>query len=335
MQKKNGEQQDELNLNDEGVEEEEEEQESEEEEEGAEDRGDDVHPEDKDVKGLKSVAGEEEEEEEEDDQPAGGKKGSGHVPHARFNEVNEELKNERAERLRLEEELARARGTGGKKKPAEEEAPAFDFDGKEEAYADALMEGDKKKAAAIRKEINAELSRQAEERATEIAVRRVSAATAQSELSAAAAEMKAEYPFLDHKNKAANAEAIGDVLGWRDLYIGQGMGHGAALRKAVAKVAPLYTPKKGGKVVEEEEEEEEEQEEQQQGSGKPKLSLADLRKRRALERNADAAKRQPARLDGGAGDRSEVSKIKVEDLTEEEYEKLPAKVKQQLRGDNV
>lgn len=32
------------------------------------------------------------------------------VPHARFNEVNENLKQERAERLRLEEELARARG---------------------------------------------------------------------------------------------------------------------------------------------------------------------------------------------------------------------------------
>jgi hypothetical protein len=299
-------------------------------EDDEEDRGDELHPEETE-KNLKKVAGDDDEDEETDeDEPEDGGKKSRVVPHARFHEVNESLKAEREARLRLEEELARARGASGagKKADADDGKAKFDIDAKEAEYADALMEGDKDKALAIRKEINSELRRQAKEEAAEQAVQEVSTQAARNAFQAAVSETIAEFPFLDSKSKKANADAIAEVVEWRDFYITKGNSPADALRKAAAKVGPQYAPKK--KAADPDEGDDEGDDEDLNAK-----KLAELRRKNALRRNADSANRQPAAPTGGTGERSSSAKLNPEDMSESEWEKLPEKVKKQLRGDNL
>lgn len=309
---------------------------AEQEEEGSEaDRGDDLHPEDKDTKGLAAVAGgEEEEEEPEEEEQAGGR-----IPKGRFNEVNERrIRAEERARV-LEEELARVRGGsqggGGKK---EEEAPAFDYDAKEAEYADAMMEGDKDKALKLRKEINAQLRADAEAEATAKAEQRIMQREAEREFKTAVAAAIEKYPFLDAKSKQANADAIDDVVALRDHYIRKGKSPGDALRMAADKIGPQYgKPKKASTQVEEEEEEEG-AEDEAPASKSNVTKLADKLKARqqaALTRNAKASAAQPAAISGvGAGSRTKKGEdVDVENLSESEFERMPESEKKRLRGD--
>lgn len=305
-----------------------------------EDRGDAVNPEDADTEGLKKLAGGEEEEEEEveEEEDAGKKKPAQPVvSHGRFHEVNEALKSERAARLRLEEELARARGSAPAPQKQEPSRPTFDVDAKEEEYANALIEGDTKKAAAIRKEINAELTRVAREEAEANAASAYQQAAQKSAFNKAVVETIAKYPFLNSEGEEADSEAIDEVIALRDFYhTKKDMPLDEALRKAAERVAKT---REAPKPDEEEPDETEAGEGQQQEQRKPaavkKPSIAELRKAQALRRNAEAAKQQPASMGAGTGNRSESSKIDPEAMDEEAFEKLSEKEKAKLRGDDM
>lgn len=236
-------------------------------EEEAEDRGDELPEGDKseeedDPKAKKDDEGEEEDP-EGDDKPAGK---SRYVPHERFNEVNEGYKTERAARLALEEELARLKGGSGKAADGkkQEEKPAFDFDAKEEAYMDAMMEGDKAAAKAIRREINEALKIQAQEAAAAEAETRITARQAQSAFAEAVSDVIEAFPFLDAKSKAKNDDAIEMVVALRDKHIAAGKSPAQALMLAANKIGPLYAPKKAAAKADEGDEGEEKA---------PKLSL--------------------------------------------------------------
>lgn len=323
----------ELNISDDGAEEGEQGQE-EEEEGGAEDRGDNPNPEET-TENLEAVAGSKEEEEEEE--PEGDDKRSKTVPHARFHEVNEQAKRDRARMLELEEENARLRGGAPAKKTAaaeadgEEESGAFDFDAKEEAYADALMEGDKKKAAAIRREVNAEIQRQAEASSAARVRQEIETRATKSAFDAVVKETIEKYPFLDAKGEDADKEAIAEVVEWRDFYIGKGDAPAIALRKAAERVAK---PKIQAKAEAADEEEDDGKGDESKKKGD---TLAQLRQQRILKRNAEAANRQPPKGgDAGVGNRATTATaLDVEEMTEAEFDKLPEKEKKRLRGDNV
>lgn len=240
------------------------------------------------------------------------------VPHSRFNEVNSALKQERAERLRLEEELARAKGAAPAPKP-EDQAKPYDFDAAEDRYMDAVMEGDKDKAKAIRAEIRAEERKQFEQEGAKAAkqstaeeLRQRDAQAEQANISKVASEAMAKYPFLNPQSKDANADAIEDVVARRNFYIQQGKSPSKALAMAVEKVAPRYMPK--------------DDEPARKPGEKPSATEEQIRK------NIDRAARVP-QVPGGVGERGK--DIDYASLSEEEFDALSAEDKKKARGDYV
>lgn len=325
-------------------EEEEEELDLEEDDDGEEDRGDDVDPDlpDDDPEVDDPADDDDDGEAEPDKKPAAeeeidaddladlageDKKKSSMVPHARFNEVNKSWQEERAERLRLEEEVARLRGSTPKPadKP-EPEVPAFDFDDAEKRMMIAQYEGDQDAAMAIRKEIRvaerAELERLADERAERLYTERKAKEDAalaekqkaqeQTALQAAAAKAVEDYPFLDSDSPEANEEAIEEVIALRDHFLSKGQSATDALMKAVARVGARYAVEEPTDLV----------------IDKKKATLTTEQ----IQRNLDREKRIPSR-DAGVGERA--NKINYEALTEEQFDALPDAEKRKARGDLV
>lgn len=252
--------------------------------------------------------------EEESDEPAPASKGSKSVPHARFNEVNEALKQERAERLRLEEELARARGAQqpSEQKPKEEEKPVeFDFKAARKQLREAIYEGDDTKAEQIEEEIDRQTelkqTRIAEQRAQDLLQKERAAqqqADAMTAVESAVAKAYESYPFLDIGSDQANQDAIDEVVALRDLYISRGKAPAVAIVDAVAKVAPRYA-----------------------GEPVPKADSA-----KSIQQNLERERRIPP-MPQGVGERAR--KVDYEKLSEDEWDRLSDDEKRRARGDFV
>ena len=241
------------------------------------------------------------------------------VPHARFNEVNESLKAEREARLRLEEELARARGAGA----VQPEAPAdakqdagFDFEQADQRYTDALYEGDTEKARQIRAEIRAaeraEFERLAEEKAEARVMERLARQEqeqARSELEQVAAKITAKYSFLDSDSADADADAIGEVVALRDVYMARGDSPAEALNKAADRIAALNGV-----------------------TGKPGSPSSNKLTGEQIQRNLEREQKIPPR-DRGVGERA--NRIDYANLSDAEFEKLSDAEKAKARGDFI
>lgn len=314
-------------------------EEEEEEEEGAEDRGDDVDPDllpeededleleegdqDDDLDGGEQDAGldgDDQDDELDEDALAkiAGTGKSATVPHARFNEVNESLKEERKRRLELEEELARARGSAPAKKEEDPKPKAFDYDEAEDRYNQAILEGDADAAKAIRREIRAaerkEIEEAAQQRAEALYQQRAQEAAQRQQQAALPAVLKESYekfPFLDYQGSAPNMDAIEDVIALRDHYIAKGEPMAKALARAVAKVGPRYAepvsvdkePAKGATPTAEQ-----------------------------IKRNL-ARERATPPMTPGVGERG--AAFDVANMSEDDYAKLSAEEKKRLRGDFI
>jgi hypothetical protein len=298
------------------------EQEEEDEAAETEDRGDDAEPELNELN-LRKVATEDEAEEEEEQDEAGG---PSMIPKGRLNKALNARDREREGRIRAEErarmleEQIRGQNSGKKQ---EDETPAVELNALRKQRMEAMMEGDIEKATVLEEQIEAEIRRAAREDA----VAAVTAATARQQFAEAVQDVIETFPFLDSKSKGANADAIEQVVALRDQYINKGASPATALRKAAEKVGPLYEPRR-----KKSDEEDDERAEVEERTSKKVLSV---REQLALKRNADAARRQPASLKGGVGERATAAKINVADMDEDEYAKLPERVRRQLRGDEV
>ena len=198
------------------------------------------------------------------------------IPRARFDEVNAKLHAAREEAEQLRAALA-ARESA----PQAKEAP-IDVDALEDAYFEAILEGDKDKAKTIRAQINAEIYQKAEAVSAETVAKRITEREVQSSFAKAVSHTVEAYPFLDSNSPDANAEAIADVVEWRDFYISKGEAPAIALQRAANKVAPLYS-KQSEPVAE---------------------PVVDKRKQQALVNGAKAAAAQPPRVDAGVGNRT-------------------------------
>ena len=327
---------------------EEEEEEEEEEEFGEdddefdpdEDRGDDVDPDlpddDDDLEVESDDDGDADDDSDADDLDAddladlageGGDKKPSMIPHARFNEVNEALKKERAERLQLEEELARTRGRIPKDADVQPEQggepPAFDFKAKRKELREALYEGNEELAEKLEDEIDAakaaELERRAETKAQQLFESRQAEAEArriQAEVQAAATAAMTKYPLLNPDIEGHDPELVEDVVALRDFYIHQkGMSPGEAITKAADKVAGRGAAAKDDA-----------------GDGGKRLKAGAKPTTEQLRRNDERSRKIPPR-DGGIGERA--TDIDWENLTEEEFDSLPDSEKRKARGDYV
>lgn len=250
------------------------------------------------------------------------------IPKARFDEVNEgrkealrKLEEAQAEIERLKAAGASADGTAAAPAAAEPAAQAgaatgpdgFDVDAKEQEYAEALYAGDGRKAALIRRDINAHLVTEATTRAREVAATEFTARETQNLLAAAVQTAVAAYPWLDTKE---GEEALELIVAARDQRIKKGMPPHLALQEAVNKIAPKFAP----------------EQDPAQGLEEGK-ERKDTRTAQALARGAADSMLQPPPVQAGIGNRATAARIDVESLTDEQYDALPEAEKKRLRGD--
>lgn len=236
------------------------------------------------------------------------------IPRARFDEVNAKLHAERERAEELARQLAEAKAA---KDQAAAEKAADDAQAKidelEAKHYDAILEGDKESALAIRREINQVIRADAERQAAERAERTIAERQKRDDESRAAAEFEilvaetlTKYPFLDDASAEANAEAIADVVVWRDHFLAAGKNAAEALRLSVGKVAPLYA----------------------KPAAEPVPAKEDTRKKAAIERNAADAVSQPAAPVAGLGNRAAPPMPEVK--TQADWEKLSEKEREAL-----
>ena len=196
------------------------------------------------------------------------------IPRARFDEVNAKLHAEREEAARLRAELEALT-----KKP---EPTDNNIDTLEDEYFEAMIAGDKTKAKEIRATINTEIFNRAQAASAETAAATLSQREMQTSFTSAVEQTIKAYPFLDSTNPEANAEAIAEVVEWRDFFISKGESPAVALQKAAGKVAPLYTTK----------------------TEPTPTPPVDTRKQKAVEVAAKTANAQPPSVEAGVGNRS-------------------------------
>lgn len=195
------------------------------------------------------------------------------IPRARFDEVNAKLHAEREEAARLRAELEALT-----KKP---EPTDNNIDTLEDEYFEAMIAGDKGKAKEIRATINAEIFTRAQAASEETVTATLTQREIQTSFSKAVEQTVSAYPFLDSTKPEANAEAIAEVVEWRDFFIAKGESPAVALQKAAGKVAPLYAAK-----------------------SEPTPPAVDTRKQKAVEVAAKTANAQPPSVEAGVGNRS-------------------------------
>ena len=195
------------------------------------------------------------------------------IPRARFDEVNAKLHAEREEAARLRAELEALT-----KKP---EPTDNNIDTLEDEYFEAMIAGDKAMAKEIRATINTEIFNRAQAASAETAAATLTQREIQTSFSKAVEQTVSAYPFLDSTKPEANAEAIAEVVEWRDFFIAKGESPAVALQKAAGKVAPLYAAK-----------------------SEPTPPAVDTRKQKAVEVAAKTANAQPPSVEAGVGNRS-------------------------------
>ena len=256
-----------------------------------------------------------------DDAPAGaasdpeeaGDKGGTGIPRARFNEVNDRRKALEAENEELRAQLS-ARGTTAAPGPAAQqsgqpETQALNVLEAEEQYAQLMLEGETKAAAALRLKINASIE--------EAAFARFNQANASERAHAQAAatveQLLGQYPWLDEPEGAPALELIeASVL----LKMGKGMPRHQALSEAVQTIAPRFAP--GNPPYR---------------AGREEGGSGDMRVERANKRGAADSMLQPATLQAGMGNRTTPTQVDASKLSDDEYMNLPEAERKRLRGD--
>lgn len=240
-------------------------------------------------------------------------KPNGMIPKARFDEVNNAKKAAELREATLLAEIKALRR--GEVKP--EAVPAKESVAEaapevatlEDAYTDALMDGDRDKARELRMQINAIIR----DSAVQEIEHRSSQATESQNINVAAAAVIEQYPEFNDASEIANAEAIGELVEMRDFFIAaKGMSPAEAITKAAEKVARMYNL--GAEPVDE-------------------TKQVDDRTVVAIKRGARVAAAQPNTSAVGVGTRQDAAKVNIQTMSEEQFEALPDAEKRRMRGD--
>lgn len=235
------------------------------------------------------------------------------IPRARFNEVNDQRKEYLRQLEAAQRELAALRGqaapTAAADVAAPEAQPTVDEDALEEEYAEALLDGDSKRAAAIRRQIKDHQAvvtiQQYEALQHQRASSQLDAQTINSILD--------EHKWLDTDT---GAEALELIVASAQAKMQAGMPRHQALQEATKLIAPRFAPNDPPSRV--------------LPGAQPRT---DTRLVASMQRNAADAMAQPTAVQAGIGNRSQAGKVDVDNLTDEEYAALPAAERKKLRGD--
>lgn len=180
----------------------------------------------------------------------------------------------------------------------------------------ARADGDTKQAAALQRELdklNREISRY---EAAAIAGRTTAKLTASQQYNAMLDVAEAVIDELNPDSDSFSREAVQQLTELVELYESQGLSAPAALSKATKAMYRIDLSKPPAPKAKTEE------------TAKPAARKPNIAKA------VDAANRQPPDT-SGRGVSRDPGAIDVRSLSEEEFEKLPASKKAQLRGDNI
>lgn len=247
-----------------------------------------------------------------EDPPADDNVGQIMIPKARFDEVNQRRRLAEERIKELENQAAKPAGS-----PDTPTAEAYDFDKREADYLEAVLDGDQEKAASIRREIRAEERKTYEAAAKSAAEEARTGAVTDIDLGKTIAQVEADYPVFDNKSEQFDDLLTEEVLDLQSLYIERrNMDPAAALRKAADYVARANGVTKLG--------DEPPPAQDPAPADPPKPSPGQV------QRKVEAADRQPPAAKPTA--RPEPS-IDLANMTDEEFDNLPAETLRQLRGD--
>lgn len=246
---------------------------------------------------------------------AGGDKGGSGIPRARFNEVNEQRKAAEAKAAELEAELARVRG-GQKEGPVSAAGPQaaasdLSIQEAEEQYAQLMLDGDTKAAAALRLKINT---------AIEVAVLERFQQTSASErergqANEAVDQMMQQFPWLESPEGSQALELIEASM---VMKVQRGIPHAQAIRESVQAIAPRFAPNPTPAPY---------------GVRQAGAASGDMRTQRANERGAAHSMQQPPLPQAGMGNRTTPATVDTSRLSDEEYMALPEAERKKARGD--
>lgn len=238
------------------------------------------------------------------------------IPKARFDEVNQKAKDAKAEaeelrnRIAILEKMAAGQSPQEATKQPEQQPEAktdFDFDAKEEAYMEAVLDGETELAKALRREIReAEASvfnQTAENKSTEATQMAQLEQTIQQEVS----RINEEQPIFDPQSDSFNQEALEYALQIRDGMMATGKDPLAAINEGVRVATALYgTP--------------------------PKPAVqAPKAKQEVSKKKIDAANKQPPSIGDKATMPAESGKkIDVMNMSEDEFDSLSEEELQKL-----
>jgi hypothetical protein len=266
---------------------------------------------------VESEEGEEEYEEEEEAPPP---KKEPRIPKSRFDEINNRMKEANERNLWLEEQLEKLINNSQQQQkqtsaPAQE-APKYDYDAAEEEYINLIIGGDIAKATKLRNEINSVRQKELHDLISGIKSEASDNAKSQSSqllekerFESSIVNMESKYPFLNHKDKGYNEEAVETVNTLLAGYLAAGKGKVESLNLAIKKVLPLYEKKAGTKV-----------------------SLGDQRKTEAGKKAALASKHQPVKQKSVTRT-TDMGQVNINKMSDRDFSKLTAKEKSILRGD--
>lgn len=284
------------------------------------DRGDDHDPDQDQDKKTGSASDEDPDKDNKDkggdkDDEAGKNKGD-MIPKGRFNEAVAKERQRAAEAERrakaLEEELAKA--TKDKKEAESEiDKQSKAIEKLEDQLDDAIIDGDRKKAADLRRQLRDANDKLADAKAERRLAAQSQATKEEMKYERLLESLETDYPELDPQSDDFDEELAVDLAATRDGYTARGMSPSAALQRAVDRLL------------------------------KPRKNNADADKARgdrasdARRRAADASDKTPPSTDkvGRDSDKGGArgSKKGVLEMTQDEFAKLTEDEKAAQRGD--
>lgn len=233
------------------------------------------------------------------------------VSKSRFNEVNER-------RRIAEEKLAQME----REKQAATKATetAYDFAAKEALYVEMILDGKTKEAAELRLEIRAAEQAMYEKVAVAKATEQSRAATVEDRINATAQLYEATYPQFNPESPEYNEELLEDLNAvYTGLLQSKRFSNAAdAFQAAISKAMKMHG-------IEEKD------------PAAPAASTTSPPPERTAAKRIDAIKNQPpsiARAGNGSAEHGDAN-IRVAELTEAEFARLPEATRRRLRGDNL
>lgn len=234
------------------------------------------------------------------------------VPKKRFDEVNERrrLAEEKLAQIERDKEAATKAAT----------APAYDFDAKEQQYIELILDGKTKDAATLRAEIRTAELAQYERVATTKATETNRAATVEQQINGVVADYEGRIPQFNPEHESYSEDLLDDVNAFYTGYLsGKKFDNAAdAFRAAITKALKVHgiddkPPTTNGVT----------------NGGTPPA--------RTAARRIDAIKNQPPNI-GRSGTGSTEhgdANIRIGELSEAEFARLPEATRRRLRGDNL